>query len=271
MVVERSRRRCLLCRREFEGRTFLCWDCSGRYRAGPIPTAVRQQFYEELDREYPARSNTYGAYNEPAGLLRAIDRLPRGARILELGAGGGHLGVTLAGKGFRNITLSDFTATTLAAIRERLPAIEVVSADASSLPFAAGSFEVVITTDVIEHLPDVEQHLREVSRVLVSDGVYLVKTPNRLMADAYYRLRGLHDSYFWHPSMLSPGELRATFARHGFETRMIPAKRLTGAQVAKLSGPLGLRRLAGRLPLGWAPVVLQPHLEVVGKKGYEIS
>ena len=266
MVVEWSIRRCLLCRGEFEGRTFLCRECSDRYREGPLPASIRQQFYEALDREYPARSNTYGSYNEPAGLLQAIARLPRNARILELGSGGGHLGVTLASMGFTRITLSDFTTTTLAAIRERLPSIEVVSTDASSLPFEEESFEAVITTDVIEHLPDVDEHLVEVSRVLVSDGVYLVKTPNRPIADAYYTLRDMHDSYFWHPSMFSPEELRATFGGHGFETKMIPAKRLTGAQIAKMPGPTILRRVAGRLPLGWVPVVLQPHLEVVGKK-----
>lgn len=266
MVVEWSSRRCLLCRREFAGRTFLCRECSDHYREGPVPASVRQQFYQALDREYPARSNTYGSYNEPAGLLRAIDQLPRNARILELGSGGGHLGLTLASMGFTRITLSDFTTTTLAAIRERLPHIEVVSADASSLPFEPGSFETVITTDVIEHLPDVDQHLAEVSRVLVSDGLYLVKTPNRLLADAYYKLRDMHDSYFWHPSMFSPGELRDAFYEHGFETWMIPARRLTGAQIAKLPGPATLRRVVGRLPLGWVPVMLQPHLEVVAKK-----
>jgi SAM-dependent methyltransferase len=200
------------------------------------------------------------------GLLRAIERLPRHVRILELGSGGGHLGVTLASMGFTRITLSDFTTTTLTAIRERLPQIDVISADAASLPFETASFQVVITTDVIEHLPGVDEHLAEVSRVLVSDGLYLVKTPNRLMADAYYKLRDMHDSYFWHPSMFSPGELRDTFHEHGFETHIIPAKRLTGAQIAKLPGPPMLRRMAGRLPLGWAPLVLQPHLEVVGKK-----
>lgn len=266
MVVERSQRRCLLCRREFEGRTFLCRECSDRYRGRDISPEVYRQFYEALDMEYPQRSNTYGAYNEPAGLLRAIERLPREARILELGAGGGHLGAQLTDMGFRNLTLSDFTATTLDTIRSRLPDVELVSADASSLPFEAESFEVVITTDVIEHLPDVEPHLAEVRRVLVPGGLYLLKTPNRRIAEAYYRARGLHDSYFWHPSMFTPGELRAALARHGFETRFIPARRLTGAQLAKLPGPTALRQIAAGLPIDRAPVAAQPHLEAIAKK-----
>ena len=266
MVVEWSSRRCLLCRKEFQGRTFLCRECSDRYRHEPPGPEVYRTFYEALDREYPERSNTYGAYNEPAGLLRAIDRLPRKTRILELGAGGGHLGEALAGMGFGRITLSDFTTTTLEAIRERLPEITVVEADASDLPFDDSSFEVVITTDVIEHLPEVDLHIAEVSRVLVPDGVYLLKTPNRRIAELYYRLRDMHDSYFWHPSMFTPSELRESLSQHGFETRMIPARRLTGAQLAKLPGPSVLRKVAGRLSLGAVPVNLQPHIEAIAKK-----
>lgn len=266
MVVQWSSRRCLLCRKEFDGRTFLCRECSDRYRNEEIPPELYAQFYEALDREYPARSNTYGAYNEPAGLFRAIRRLPRNARVVELGAGGGHLGERLVSLGFTNITLSDFTVTTLTAMRERLPGVTIVEADASDLPFPDGSFDVVITTDVIEHLPDVDRHIAEVHRVLAGRGLYLVKTPNRLIADAYYRLRDMHDSYFWHPSMFTPGELRETFGRHGFDVHILPADRLTGAQLAKLPGPAMLGRIAGKVPLGWLPAIARPHLEAIARK-----
>jgi SAM-dependent methyltransferase len=266
MVVEWSSRHCLLCGRQFEGRTFLCRECSDYYRDRPVPPDVYRRFYEALDREHPQRSNTYGSYNEPVGLMRAIERLPRNARILELGAGGGHLGIKLRELGFKHITLSDVTETALEAMRGLPDSIDVVYADALNLPFQSGSFEVIISTDVIEHLPDVLQHMSEVRRVLVSDGIYMVKTPNRFVAEAYYRLRGMHDAYFWHPSMLSPGELRATLAAFGFDVSILPVNHLTDAQLAKLPGPTALRSIARRLPTGVLPVNLQPHLEAVAKK-----
>lgn len=266
MVVERSRRRCLLCRTSFEGRTFLCRPCSDRYRGQPVPPEVRKAFYEALDREYPARSNTYGAYNEPVALLAELERLPRYARILELGAGGGFLALALAARGYSRLTLSDLTATALAALRVNAPDAALVGADAERLPFRDAAFDAVVSSDVIEHLPDVEGHVAEVERVLVPGGRYYLKTPNRLTADAYYRLRGLHDANFWHPSMLSPAELRTTFGRHGFDVRILAQPRLTGAQLAKLPGPRVLRPLAGRVPLGWLPPQLRPHLEVVAIK-----
>lgn len=266
MVVDRSRRCCLLCGQAFEGRTFLCRACSDHFRDREIPPDVRKAFYEALDREYPARSNTYGAYNEPVALLAELATLPRDARILELGAGGGFLASTLTGRGFERLTLSDFTATSLAALRANAPDALLVGADAEWLPFRDAAFDVVVSSDVIEHLPDIAAHVAEVARVLAPGGRYYLKTPNRLAADAYYRLRGLHDAYFWHPSMLSPGELRATFAGHGFTVRILAQPRLTGAQIAKLPGPRALRPVAARLPLAWLPAPFRPHLEAVAVK-----
>ena len=265
MVVELSERRCLLCGQPFEGRTFLCRPCSDRYRNSPAPADVRRQFYEALDRAYPQRSNTYGAYNAPVALLRIFARLPRSVSVLEIGAGGGFLGQQLTELGFERLTLTDFTATTLAELRARVPGARVVEADAGALPFPDATFDVAVSSDVIEHLEPVETHLAEVARVLRPGGLYLLKTPNRRLAEAFYRLRGLHDSYFWHPAMLSPGELRALFARYGFEVRFLRAPNLTAAQLAKLPGPPALRRLAARVPLGLLPPVLQPHLEVVAR------
>jgi SAM-dependent methyltransferase len=269
VVVERSPRPCLLCQRTFEGRTFLCRDCSDRYRGQPIPAAVRKRFYEALDRTYPSRSNTYGNWNEPAALLREIARLPHDARVLELGAGGGFIAAELQRCGFSDLTLSDLTATALAALRARAPAAKLAGADAARLPFADGAFDLVIASDVIEHIPEVEQHIAEVARVLAPGGHYALKTPNRLVAAAYYRLRGLHDAYFWHPSMFSPGELRAAFTRHGFTAHLLAQPHLTGAQLAKLPGPRALRHVAARLPLAWLPPVLRPHLEVLATKDLE--
>jgi SAM-dependent methyltransferase len=264
VVVERSTRRCLLCERPFDGRTFLCRPCSDYYRGRDVPPAVRKQFYEALDRAYPTRSNTYGAYNEPVALLRALAREPRGSRILELGAGGGFVAAALQSRGFTRLTLSDFTATALAELAARVPAALLAGADAAALPFRDGVFDIVVSSDLIEHIPEVEAHLAEVARVLVPGGRYYVKTPNRRVAEAYYRLRGLHDAYFWHPSMFTPAELRAAFALQGFTTRILAQPRLTGAQLAKFPGPRALRSLVGQVPLGWLPPVLRPHLEAVG-------
>jgi len=265
MVVDRSDRPCLLCGRIFRGRAFLCRDCAERYREAPVPVEVRQRFYAEIDRVYPDWSNTYGQYNPPVGLLALIDHLPRDTRILEVGAGGGFTLERLHATGFNRLTGLDLTESTLAAMRGRAPAAHLVAADAEALPFRDGSFDLLLSSDVVEHLPALEKHFAEAARLLADDGYYLFKTPNRLMAQAYYRMRGMYDAYFWHPSMSSPGEIRSRLARHGFSVCFAAVPRLTEAQLRKIPGT-PLRRVARRFPLGRLPLPLRPHLEVIAQK-----
>ena len=227
-----------------------------------MPIDVRRRFYEALDRTYPAWSNTYGQYNPPRALLDRLGTFPRTTRLLEVGAGGGFTLERLAALGFTRLIGVDLTATTLDAMRGRAPGVALVAADVEYLPVATGSIDVVLSSDVVEHLPGLDRHFADVARVLRPGGTYLLKTPNRPLAELYYRLRGLYDAYFWHPSMRSPAELRADLARHGFDVEFLAAPSLTGAQLRKI--PVGAARaLAARLPLERLPVTCRPHLEVV--------
>jgi len=50
--------------------------------------------------------------------------------------------------------------------------------DAQVLPFKEGAFDIVICSEVLEHLPDPEKAISEIRRVLVSDGLAIITTPN---------------------------------------------------------------------------------------------
>ena len=265
MVVDRSRRRCLLCDRPFTGRAFTCRECADRYRVGPIPDEVLRRFYTRVDIEYPEWANTYGNYNPPGALMRYLESVDRESSILELGAGGGFLLEELWRAGFRDLTGSDITTSALQEMRARTGEIQVVGADAESLPFVDRAFDIVITSDVIEHLVRADSHLAEVRRILRPGGQYLLKTPSRRPAGLYYRLRGLYDHHIWHPSMFSPGELRRTFDGHGFDVRYLPVAELTAAQVRKVPTRIG-KALFRRLPVRRLPVSVQPHMEVVATR-----
>lgn len=262
MVVERSLRSCVLCGTEFEGRSFLCSSCSQRYRQERPSTDVRRRFYEGVDRLYPHWANTYGAYNPPYALLNWLGRQQRSLRILELGCGGGALLRDLALQGFDRLVGLDLARTAVEEARRQRTTSWLVVGDAERLPFRTGAFDAVVAVDLIEHLENVECHVAEVARVLCVDGQYLVKTPNRLLAELYYRVAGLHDYRFWHPSLLSPRELRALLVRHGFEVRFLAQPQLTPAQVRKIPSAI-LRAIARRVPISVLPTFLRPHLEVV--------
>ena len=59
----------------------------------------------------------------------------------------------------------------------RLPfnSVRTVQGDASGLPFADDSFDIVVSSAVWEHLPDVEGATREVNRVLRPNGVAAIQ------------------------------------------------------------------------------------------------
>jgi SAM-dependent methyltransferase len=265
MVVDRSRRRCLLCDASFTGRAFVCRPCADRYRNREIPDEVLRRFYSQIDVEYPEWANTYGNYNPPRSLLRYIDNLDRDIAILEIGAGGGFLLETLWKRGFRNLTGSDITVTALAEMSRRTADVTVVGADAESLPFRESSFDVVISSDVVEHLTRPLNHLHDVRRVLRQGGQYLLKTPNRRPAELYYRLRGLYDAHIWHPSMFAPGELRRTMGDVGFDVEFLPVAELTAAQIRKIPTRIG-KSILRSVPLDRLPVTMHPHLEVVATR-----
>ncbi len=55
-----------------------------------------------------------------------------------------------------------------------------IQADATSLPFADNSFDVIVTSHVFEHIEDDEKAFREVARVLKPDGTFIMLVPGSL-------------------------------------------------------------------------------------------
>ena len=64
--------------------------------------------------------------------------------------------------------------------------------DICALPFADGSFDLVLATDVIEHVDDDDAAVREISRVLARGGKALITVP------AFQSLWGLQDRKAFH-------------------------------------------------------------------------
>ena len=94
------------------------------------------------------------------------------ARVLDLGAGVGHSYDRLAP---RETVGVDLDPEALAGQQR-----ETVVADMRALPFADRSFASVLSIQSIEHVPDPERVLREITRVLEPEGAAVFVTPNRL-------------------------------------------------------------------------------------------
>ena len=117
-----------------------------------------------------------------AAVLRLLDAESGGrpiGRLLDLGSGDAALTALVAARlPEATVVAVDWSSASAAAARGRgLPAV-VAGVDETGLPFAAASFDVVVLSEVIEHLVDPDFALDEARRVLRPDGCLLLTTPN---------------------------------------------------------------------------------------------
>lgn len=115
-----------------------------------------------------------------------IRRIPEGKiRILDIGCGDGYLACKIAAKrpdsqviGIESELKGVLIARQFAAM-DSLSNVIFDQNEKEGLPFEESSFDVVVMTDVIEHLPDPVAMLQEIRRVLAPGGTAIITTPNR--------------------------------------------------------------------------------------------
>ena len=102
-----------------------------------------------------------------------------GQEVLEAGCGEGY-GADLLAAGAARVVAVDYDAATVAHVRTRYPAVEVLAANLAALPLPDSSVDVVVNFQVIEHLWDQTQFITECLRVVRPGGLLLMSTPNRI-------------------------------------------------------------------------------------------
>jgi len=100
----------------------------------------------------------------------------RGARLLEIGSGLGHLIGQL--ENTFDTVAADVNPWALKQSLHVARCTAHVSSSAEELPFADGAFGVVIIKHVVEHLPNPEKAIVEIGRVTAPGGVLILATPN---------------------------------------------------------------------------------------------
>ncbi|HNS53095.1 MAG TPA: class I SAM-dependent methyltransferase [Anaerolineae bacterium] len=118
-------------------------------------------------------------------LLRAVeakfyqDLLPLAEPALDVGCGDGHFAaVALDGRNHPLAVGIDPDATSLREARGRHAYRELLQTQGSALPFPDGAFATVVSNSVLEHIPEVEPVLSEVSRVLRPGGRFVFCVPS---------------------------------------------------------------------------------------------
>lgn len=98
-------------------------------------------------------------------------------KVLEVGCGIGVLSYYLAEKYKWEVTGIDLDPEQIERAKNDYREnkyIRFIEADATKLPFGDNEFDLVLAVDVLHHIPDWDEALREISRVLGSTGLYLL-------------------------------------------------------------------------------------------------
>jgi SAM-dependent methyltransferase len=155
---------------------------------------VTENDYDRFAAAYAADNerNAWNAHYERPAMLRLAEPVA-GLRVLDAGCGAGALSEALVERG-AEVTGIDSSRALLDLARRRLGERAAFQAGdlAEPLPFADGSFDLVVASLVMHYLRDWEPALREFHRLLVAGGRLVISTHHPFMD---HRLAG-GDDYF---------------------------------------------------------------------------
>jgi SAM-dependent methyltransferase len=129
--------------------------------------------------------------------------------VLEIGVGGGEHIAHEIGNSERDRYIALELDASFAQLVHTAFALPVVRSDAAVLPFPDASFDAVLASSVLEHLPDLSAVFKETDRILKPGGELLAIIPTNgslalaafkaCMTYPYLRLRGIrHPALVWH-------------------------------------------------------------------------
>lgn len=101
--------------------------------------------------------------------------------VLDLGCGEGYGAKMLKEAGAKKVIGIDVDREVIGQANKNYSSTKVSfqTGDAQKLTFKDKSFDLVVSLELIEHLPDYRRYLKEVRRVLKPGGVFVLSTPNK--------------------------------------------------------------------------------------------
>ena len=156
---------------------------------------INNEFYHDLGNGW------FEASNHPIALLRAENRLRNPwilshlkgkARVIDLGCGAGFLTNALARAG-HEVTGVDLSEGSLemAKLSDPTKSVHYIKADVTQVPLPSHRFDVVCAMDLLEHVNDPKQVIKEAARLLKPGGVFFFHTFNRTFMSWLLVIKGV--------------------------------------------------------------------------------
>ena len=126
----------------------------------------------------------------------------REKKFLDIGCGLGFFSLR-AGKLGANVYGIDIGSNLIKICKKRYPKGKFSVASAERIPFKDNSFDIILCTEVIEHVNNQQKVIDEIFRVLKQGGHLVITTPNRIFQPLYTFLcslgiRPYHGNEYWY-------------------------------------------------------------------------
>lgn len=177
----------------------------------------RERFYEGIAADFDSLINPYDLKRRLEIVFDELlpDDLTDG-RVLDLGSGTGWFSQRASGKRADVVSL-DISRSLIRITYERAQDQALV-ADAGRTPFPRESFQVIISSEVLEHMRDPSRGIAEIGRILAPGGIAAITTPNRRWLWLVRLATGIGmRPYRGYENFLGYDELRQLLVRAGLE------------------------------------------------------
>jgi SAM-dependent methyltransferase len=136
-------------------------------------------------------------------------KIPKDARILDIGCAAGTFLLELKNAGYTHLTALDYSADAIARVKEK-GITDAYVMDGHKPEFDADSFDVLISSDSLEHLENDQLALSNWYKILKPGGIGIVLVP------AYNFLWTEHDDINYHFRRYTKTDLKNKAANAGF-------------------------------------------------------
>jgi ubiquinone/menaquinone biosynthesis C-methylase UbiE len=140
----------------------------------------------------------FGDYEHTKWVEAQAEQLPSGSRVLDVGAGTCRFRHLFSHCDYKT---HDFAKVEKKAMGAEYGQLDYIS-DILEIPVGAGSFDAILCTQVLEHVPEPIRVINEFARILQTGGVLLLTSPQRsgLHLDPYHFYGGY--TIYWYKKFL---------------------------------------------------------------------
>lgn len=179
-------------------------DSCGLAFTHPQPESIDEQYNSSYFDLY--RKRRHFRLQRGNERLKRIELLREPGRLLDIGCS---LGYFVEAAQIRNWKASGIEISPYASEEARKLGLDAATGVLEDAGYPDAAFDCVTMWDVLEHVPDPTEHMREVHRILSPGGLVVIGTPNlghiqfRLHGESWRHLKPAEHIFYFHSASLS--------------------------------------------------------------------